>query len=141
MLPGGLIDTGAIVALLDASESRHQMCLEALARRLPLLTTEAVLTELFYFVEERSLGFDAAWRFVRSGAIQLEPMSDAALPELHGLMSKYADHPMDFADATLVHLAGGKGLSTILTLDYNDFETYRLPGGKKFRIVPGRRQV
>jgi hypothetical protein len=56
-------------------------------------------------------------------------------------MSKYADHPMDFADATLVHLAGSKGLSTILTLDYNDFETYRLPGGKKFRIVPGRRQI
>jgi predicted nucleic acid-binding protein len=73
MLPGGLIDTGAIVALLDASESRHQMCLEALARHLPLLTTEAVLTELFYFVQERSLGFDAAWRFVRSGQFNSNP--------------------------------------------------------------------
>jgi uncharacterized protein len=140
MLPGGLIDTGAMIALLDSSESRHQVCLEALARYLPLLTTEAVLTELFRFVQERSLNLDAAWRFVRSGAVQLEPMSDGALPELHALMEKYADRPMDFADATLVHLAGSKELSTILTLDHNDFETYRLPGGKKFRIVPAPRQ-
>lgn len=138
MLPGGVIDTGALVAILDASERRHQPCLEALARHMPLLTTEAVLTELFHFVQERSLSLDAAWRFVRSGAIELEPMSDASLPELHALMAKYSDRPMDFADATLVHLAAYKGLNTILTIDHDDFETYRLPGRKKFTILPSR---
>jgi predicted nucleic acid-binding protein len=43
---------------------------------------------------------------------------------------------MDFADATLVYLASRERVSTILTLDYADFETYRLPGRKKFAILP-----
>jgi len=53
-------------------------------------------------------------------------------------MVQYADRPMDFADATLVHLAGRERLSVILTVDHDDFETYRLPGRKKFTILPGR---
>jgi predicted nucleic acid-binding protein len=46
---------------------------------------------------------------------------------------------MDFADATLVHLARRESLSLILTIDHNDFETYRVEGRRKFRIVPSRR--
>jgi predicted nucleic acid-binding protein len=53
-------------------------------------------------------------------------------------MAQYADRPMDFADATLVHLASRERLSTILTVDRDDFETYRLPGRKKFTIFPRR---
>jgi hypothetical protein len=53
-------------------------------------------------------------------------------------MEEYADRPMDFADATLVHLAARERLSTILTVDHDDFETYRLPGRKKFTILPWR---
>jgi predicted nucleic acid-binding protein len=44
---------------------------------------------------------------------------------------------MDFADATLVHLARRESLSTILTADHADFSTYRIEGHKKFRILPG----
>ena len=53
-------------------------------------------------------------------------------------MSRYADRPMDFADATLVHLAARERLTVILTIDRDDFETYRLPGRKKFTILPRR---
>jgi predicted nucleic acid-binding protein len=53
-------------------------------------------------------------------------------------MERYSDRPMDFADATLVHLAEREGLRTIFTLDNNDFETYRIGGRKRFRVVPGR---
>jgi predicted nucleic acid-binding protein len=45
---------------------------------------------------------------------------------------------MDFADATLVYVANREGLRLILTIDPNDFETYRLPGNKKFVILPER---
>ena len=53
-------------------------------------------------------------------------------------MARYHDRPMDFADATLVHLARRESLSTILTVDHDDFETYRIDGGRTFRIVPAR---
>ena len=45
---------------------------------------------------------------------------------------------MDFADATLVHLARREALSTVFTIDHDDFETYRIEGRRRFRIVPGR---
>ncbi len=52
-------------------------------------------------------------------------------------MSKYADRPMDFADATLVHLARRESLTTVFTIDGADFSTYRIDRRKRFRIVPG----
>ena len=139
MPPAGLIDTGAIIAILDADELWHSACVEALASvQMPLLTTEAVLTELFHLIHAHSLSVDKTWRFVRSGALMLRPRSDSDLPELHSLMAKYADRPMDFADATLVHLGARESISLILTVDHDDFETYRLPRGKKFTILPSR---
>jgi predicted nucleic acid-binding protein len=60
------------------------------------------------------------------------------LPFLHALMSRYADRPMDFADATLVHLAQRESLSTIFTIDHDDFETYRIDGRRRFRVIPAR---
>jgi len=53
-------------------------------------------------------------------------------------MARYRDRPMDFADATLVHLAGRESLASILTVDHDDFETYRIEGRRRFRILPAR---
>ena len=55
-------------------------------------------------------------------------------------MKDYADQPMDFADATLVHLAARESLSLILTVDHDDFETYRIGGRKRFTILPARKR-
>jgi hypothetical protein len=46
---------------------------------------------------------------------------------------------MDFADATLVYLAKRESLSTIFTVDHADFETYRIDGRRRFRVVPANR--
>jgi hypothetical protein len=78
------------------------------------------------------------WTLVRSGAIQMSSIANDELHQIQGLMNDYADRPMDFADATLVHLAARESLSVILTVDHDDFETYRLPGRKKFTIFPSR---
>ena len=53
-------------------------------------------------------------------------------------MRKYHDRPMDYADATLVHLAPRESISTIFTIDHDDFETYRVGGRKRLRILPAR---
>jgi predicted nucleic acid-binding protein len=49
------------------------------------------------------------------------------------LMDKYADQPMDFADATLVVLAERLRVTSIFTID-RDFRVYRA-GRKAFRWV------
>jgi len=137
--PAGIIDTGAIIAIVDASELWHHACLDALASLpLPLLTTEAILTEFFHLIAARNLSVDKAWRFVLSGAILVRPVADSDLSALQDLMARYKDRPMDFADATLVLLAARESLSVILTVDHDDFETYRIGGRKRFTVLPAR---
>jgi predicted nucleic acid-binding protein len=43
---------------------------------------------------------------------------------------------MDFADATLVHLAERESLPMISTVDQADFATYRIKGKHRFQILP-----
>ncbi len=139
MPPAALIDTGAILAILEADDYWHSACLEALQTvRVPLLTTEAVLTELFHLVGSNAHHVEKTWRFVRSGALTLHPIDDSRLLTIQALMFQYRDRPMDFADATLVDLAARESLSLILTVDHDDFETYRINGRKRFSILPGR---
>jgi predicted nucleic acid-binding protein len=140
MAANALIDTGAILALLDRTDRWHRICVDAFAQlRLPLLTCEAVLTELFHLVGDSRHEMEAAWRLVRSGAIALAKIEDAELPQIQALMSRYANRPMDFADATLVYLAKREALSTIFTVDRADFDTYRIEGRRRFRVIPGCR--
>ena len=139
MLPAGLIDTGAILALVDQEDEWHESCVEAYQlSRLPWLTTEAVLTEAFHLVRRNHRADRAIWTLLRSGAIVMAIIANEELRQIYALMSQYADRPMDFADATLVHLSAREHLSLVFTIDHDDFETYRLPGRKKFTILPSR---
>jgi hypothetical protein len=122
---------------MDRADSWHRSCVETFQQlRLPLLTSQAVLTELFHLVGDRWHEVDAAWRFLRSGAVCLGEVSDHDLPAIEALMAQYHDRPMDFADATLVHLAERESLTTVLTVDRADFETYRIAKRRRFRVLP-----
>jgi predicted nucleic acid-binding protein len=134
-----LADTGALLAYLDKKDRWHRRCREAFASfHLPLVTSAAVLTELFHLVGDDARQVQVAWSFVRSGALTVAAVTDDGLSELEGLMRRYHDRPMDFADATLVLLAERHSLTTVFTVDHDDFETYRVGGRRRFRIVPSR---
>ncbi|MFZ0284904.1 MAG: PIN domain-containing protein [Terriglobales bacterium] len=141
MAVGALIDTGVVLALLDRSDRWHGACVEAYENTdLPLLTTEAVLAEVFHLTYRNLREVTGVWRLLRSGAVRMSSITPDELPGIEALMNEYADHPMDFADATLVHLAARESLSLILTVDHDDFETYRIGGKKRFTILPGRKR-
>src|ERR1022692_2179507 len=140
MRGNALIDTRAILALLDRRDRWHAVCADAFRQlRLPLVTSEAVLTELFHLIGDSRVEIEAAWKFVRTGAIVMAPIEDSELGPVQALMSRYWDRPMDFADATLVYLAKREALPTILTVDHADFETYRIEGRRRFRVLPAKR--
>ena len=141
MTANALIDTGAMLALLDRSDRWHRLCVEEFRQlRLPLLTSEAVLTELVHLVGDSRHEMEAAWQLVNSGAIVMATIDSSELEAIHALMSRYADRPMDFADATLVHLAKREQLTTVFTVDRADFETYRIDGRRRFRVLPSNRE-
>ncbi|KAB2849400.1 MAG: PIN domain-containing protein [Hyphomicrobiaceae bacterium] len=139
MAANTLIDTSAMIALLNRAEPAHVDCVEALgAVALPLGVTQAVLTELFYFVGEDRRRREDAWRLISSEIIENLAITSVDFPRLEALMAKYADRPMDYADATLVHCGDRQGIATILTLDRSDFATYRMSGRRKFLVLPSR---
>jgi len=139
MQPTCLADTGALFAVLDAEDRWHTRCTATVTSlRRPLATSAAVLAELFHLIGDRPRHVAHAWQFLRSGMVTVLPIGDDDLAELAELMARYHDRPMDFADATLVRLARRESLSTVFTIDHDDFETYRIHGHRRFRIVPSR---
>ena len=140
MRPTGLIDTGAILAFINPRDDWHEACVDVFqATRFPLVTTAAVVTEVFHLVRARLVNFDAAWNLFDPKVVAVLPIDDSDMPRIQALMEQYADRPMDFADATLVRVAERESLTTIFTVDRDDFETYRIGGRRRFRIVPERR--
>ena len=132
-----LLDTGAFVALLDASEGSHERCVGFFKDcRGKLLTTEPVLTETLYLLNSTINAQKNCVEFIlRSGAV-LVPQSNESLTRAIVLMDKYKDIPMDFADATLVVLAEEMGIDEVFTLDKRGFSSYRINGKKVFKLWP-----
>ena len=135
-----LLDTGALVALLDRSEKNHARFVEFFSSfKGNLYTTEPVLTEALYLLGPSARMQRTCIQFILEGGAALVPQSSASLERAAALMMKYEDTPMDFADATLVYLAKRESLSVILTVDHADFATYRIEGKRQFRILPANR--
>ncbi len=136
-MPNILLDTGAFVALLDKSERNHQRVANFFRNfRGELLTTEPVLTEAVYLLGPSSRVQKICIDFILNGAATLISQSMESLKRATVLMEKYHDIPMDFADATLVVLAGETGICDVFTLDKRGFNSYRIHGKKAFTILP-----
>jgi predicted nucleic acid-binding protein len=130
-----LLDTGVIVALLDRSEWHHAACVETVsALAAPLVTCEAVIAEACYLLREMRAAPDAVLENVERGIFQVPFRLDAAVRAVRALQKRYADVPMDLADACLVHLADELGTGRVLTLD-RDFEVYRWRRRRPFELM------
>ena len=124
--------------LLDVDDKWHEQCSAAFSElRKPLGTTAAVLAELFHLARRSRAEVEAIWSLVQSEAITVLPIVDEDIPALNSLMAKYKSRPMDFADATLVHVAERESTNVVFTIDHNDFETYRVHE-RPFQVAPSR---
>ena len=125
------------MALISASDPAHLRCREALFQiPMPMGLTLPVLTEATHFFVDHQERMRAVWRFVNSGAVVLMSVGADDLLPIEQLMVKYADRPMDFADATLVRVAERDGLADVLSID-SDFDVYRIGARRSFRRWPG----
>lgn len=126
-----IVDTGPLVALGNAAERRHRAAVEFFGGfDGALLTTVAVIAEVCAL-----LPFHRTATFLRDVAhsnFALAHVPEGELPALAALMDKYADRPMDFADASLLWLADTLGIADIATLD-SGFHIYRTRRGRALR--------
>jgi len=127
-----LVDTGPLIALFDPKDGRHERCARTLQEvREPLQTTIPVLTEAFHMLGPESVGSDRLRDFIGRGGLSVWFFNEASLTRAFELMERYADHPMDLADASLVAAAELLGTRRIFTVDRNDFESYRVRRGHR----------
>jgi predicted nucleic acid-binding protein len=139
MTRGVLVDAGPLVAILHRNDRDHEVCVEILKQiTAPLLTTWMPVTEAMYLLDFSADAQGALLEMIERGALRVLPVDADDAPSIRSLMRKYADLPMDFADATLVHVANREGLRDVFTLDRRDFGVYRLRRRRLFTIIPKR---
>lgn len=132
-----IVDTGPIVAILSASDSYHQVCLETLKIITPpMLTTWPVLTEVQYLLRKDYRALKGLFAGFNNGLFALEDISADALPWLQTFLLKYKDLNPQLADASLMYLAEKRKIETIFTLDRRDFSIYRFQNKKAPHILP-----
>ena len=130
------VDTGYLYALLDPRDGWHERaCALVTTAEEGWITTWPVLTEATHILSSR-LGMKFALGLlddVAQGGLVVWALPDDAAPRASALMRKYANLPMDLADASLVLLAEHLGHGRILSTDMRDFGAYRWKNRKPFK--------
>ncbi|GAB6091090.1 type II toxin-antitoxin system VapC family toxin [Spirochaeta dissipatitropha] len=123
-----LIDSGPIIALFDHDDSYHFQIKEYIKiNKCNLITTTAVATEVSHMLNFNVNVQIAFLEWILREGIILFEIQQKHISRIIELTKKYADLPMDFADATLVIAAEHTGIRKIISID-SDFDIYRLPG-------------
>src|SRR5260370_8660260 len=116
--------TGLLKALLDKSDAHHEWAYRQFKTHAPFHTCEPVLDELAHLVQDPRLGM----KLVARGDVLLGFSLAGHVGEVLGLLEKYADRPMDLADACIVRMTQLTDTSKFSTVDKPDFRVYRRHG-------------
>ena len=126
-----IADTGFWLALLNPKDTYHFLAKQALEKILlqqeEIITTCPVITETCHLLLQR-MGSNAQKQFLesyRKGAFVVFDIQSKHLDRITFLIRKYADLPIDLADASLILLAEELNHGRILSTDQRDFNTYR----------------
>lgn len=120
-----ILDTGAIVALINRQDPHHQWVVRELATiQPPLITCEAVISEAFFLLRRVRSGIDTLKESLDKKHIRVVFQLDPEVQNVTDLMIQYNSVPMAFADACLVRMSELYPNSAVFTLD-RDFQIYR----------------
>ena len=131
-----LLDTGPLIAILDAGDPHHGACAELwpeIAER--CITTDAVVTEATHLVG-RAGSASLPLELLLAARVPIVSLEQEAQEHAARLMRRYGALPMDYADATLVIVADMIRATLVFTLDRRGFQSYRRGSGDAFTLLP-----
>lgn len=129
-----IVDTGFLVALYIRREKLHQQALNFLQQNQQrLITATPVIVESCYFLDAKAKVALLNW--ITVGGVKVVDVPVTAYDSIAQTIEKYADHDIDFTDASLVWLANEYEQQQILTVDKADFSTFRLKNNQWFHLV------
>lgn len=130
-----ILDTGPLVASLNASDQCHARAVETLKRvAFPLVTCEPVIVETCFLLSRHPRALEWIERWLRDGKIRVAFELAPNAETVFALMSKYRDLPMSLADACLVAMADANRDSRVFTFDRH-FALYRCPSRRKIKTI------
>ncbi len=137
MVRGVLLDTGPLVALFSAFDSRHADCVEVWnAIEPPLYTCWPVLTEAAWLLRARPPVVEGMLASIQGGLLVVLNLDAADAVAIAAVMKRYRKLKPQLADAALVHLAQREKIDTIFTLDQRDFRVYRTRSNRALTLLP-----
>jgi predicted nucleic acid-binding protein len=133
-----LCDTGFIVGTINSGDKHHLKCRATLSRlKQRMVTTQACITESMYLIKDRAgwTGQQTVIEWIEAGFLTIHPSRPDIEKRACALMRRYADAPMDYADATLVAAAEDLNIRRILTFDKH-FYAYQINDIAPFEVMP-----
>jgi uncharacterized protein len=134
-----VLDTGPLLAALDAADPDHAPCAALLAdAREDLTVPTLVLAELDYWCQRR-LGAEVWLAFLDdllAGAYRAESPTPADLTRCREIQAQYAEHSLGVVDASVLALLERLGENKLATLDHRHFAMVRPGHAKALELLP-----
>lgn len=125
-----IADTGVIVAYLNPRDQYHDWAVEQFSRFPVLFTCEAVVTEAAHLAGSPV----PVVALLTAEVLRIAYSVSGEEAHIAALTAKYADVPMDFADACLVRMSELHTRCELLTVD-SDFMVYRRHGNQAIPVA------
>jgi uncharacterized protein len=132
-----IVDTGPLVALLDATDPDHERCEELLqgsteARVVPV----GVLVEVEYMLRPWPDAFSALLEEFKAGALEILDLPSRWLLRSGELIDRYRDLPLGFVDATVLAATEMLAETKLATLDHRHFTVVRPAHTAALALLP-----
>lgn len=132
-----ILDTGPLVALLDATDPDHERC-AALLRdtREPRVVPVCVLVEVEYLLRPWPQALTALLADFDAGAFELLDLPTRWLLRSGELIERYRDLPLGLVDATVIAATEMLGETKVATLDHRHFSVVRPSHAPALELLP-----
>lgn len=134
-----VLDTGPVLALLDADDPWHVRCAKLIEEtHEPLVIVAPTLVELDYWIRKRLQ--PEVWRVliddIVSGAYRLERLEDEDLRRVVELEAGYSDLDLGFVDASVMAVCERLGETKVATIDERHFRAVKPRHCDHFELLP-----
>jgi predicted nucleic acid-binding protein len=133
-----ILDTGPLVALLDATDPDHERCTALIQDSdEPRLVPVCVLVEVEYLLRPWPAAFTALLAELESGALELLDLPKRWLGRAGELLERYRDMQLGLVDATVLAATEMLGETKLATLDRRHFLTVCPSHCEALQLLPG----
>jgi uncharacterized protein len=132
-----IVDSSAMLAVVDERDPAHRRCLDVLQRQDLRLVIPALCVAETAYLTARSLG-----PHVEAGYLSQLAEMDVRAPEpedwprIGALVRQYADFPLGGTDASVIVLAERLGTDIVVSVDRRHFTAVRPAHCESLRVLP-----